>query len=198
MRAPVYVKAAIRLAREHDDTLAALGRQLTLMTGNNRPTAASDHRGEYNFTTVDLFPPWNLTKSLVTDDSELLCHKQFVPLNDLLDHFPLFVKPKIRQSGPSQALAFYVKAMPCIRASSTVRQRDYNNVIRDNFLAERSFNCLISFENIFAQGSLKVFQTTYRSIAVRSMHNHIDIEILGNPLNILTIHAVFKVVLHRI
>lgn len=56
MRAPVYVEAAIRLAREHDDTLAALGRQLTLMTGNNRPTAASDHRGEYNFTTVDLFP----------------------------------------------------------------------------------------------------------------------------------------------
>src|SRR3546814_16838167 len=85
-----------------------------------------------------------------------------------------------------RSLAFYVKAVPCIRTGCTVCQRDYNNVICNNFLAERSFNCLISLENICAQGSFEVFQTTYRSIAVRSMHDHVDLEILGNSLNTLT------------
>ncbi|MNJ00408.1 hypothetical protein D3C73_1597250 [compost metagenome] len=51
---------------------------------------------------------------LVTDNSELLCHEQFVPFNDLLDHFTLFVKPEVRQGRPRQAFAFYVKAVPCI------------------------------------------------------------------------------------
>src|SRR3546814_6168791 len=36
-----------------------------------------------------------------------------------------------------RSLAFYVKAVPCIRTGCTVCQRDYNNVICNNFLAER-------------------------------------------------------------
>ena len=87
------------------------------MTGSNRPLAASDHRRENNFTTVDLAPLRINKVLLVTDDSELLCHEQFVPLNDLLDHFTLIIEPEIRQGRPRQALAFYVKAVPCIGAS---------------------------------------------------------------------------------
>ena len=45
--------------------------------------------------TIRLFQPTRRRTSVVVDDSELLCHEQFVALDNFLDHFAFRVEPEI-------------------------------------------------------------------------------------------------------